>query len=93
MPSSAVSSWAQFAQVDSGVGPFLTLALMFVQLCGLLAFFSGAMKVIYFFTPGHQKAPANLGYPLFQIVLGLFALVPSRVYDLALDTLKSMGWV
>lgn len=92
MPSSAVTSWADFAAVGSGHGPVVTLILVFVQLVGLVAFGSGVMKVIYFCTPGHRSAPPTLGKPLFQIVFGLFALVPDRVYDLAVSVFQQIGW-
>lgn len=93
MPSSAVSSWADFAAVEPGAGQFLTLVLLFVQLMGLIAIGNGAMKIIYFVTPGHQKAPATVGGPIIQIIFGLFALVPGRVYNFALDVASQMGWM
>lgn len=92
MPSSAIGSWADFAPVDAGMGPVITLVLLFVQLVGLIAFGSGASKIMYFVTPGHRKAPATLGLPLFQVIFGLFALVPDRVYTLAVSVLQQMGW-
>lgn len=93
MPDSAVSSWADFAQVDTGLGPVITLVLLFVQLVGLVAFGGGVQKIMHFVTPGHPKAPASIGLPIFQVIFGLFALVPMRVYELAMSILQQMGWL
>lgn len=93
IPSSAVGSWADFAPVDGGGSTLLTLVLIFIQLVGLIALGSGVLKIMRFVSPGHPKAPPTLGLPIFQALVGLFALVPDRVYALAIDALQQMGWM
>lgn len=93
MPDSALSGWARFAEIDPSTPLFLSLVLVFIQLCGLIAFGGGCLKIIRYFSPGNPKAPATLSAPIFQMIFGLFALVPMRVVNLAKDMLANMGWL
>lgn len=92
MPSSAINSWADMASVDPSHGPFVVVILLFVQLVGLVAVGGGLLKINRYVTPGHPKAPPTLSLPIIQVLAGLFALVPERVYNFTIDVLKSMGW-
>lgn len=89
---SAIQNWATFAPVGDGYGQVITLMLIFVQLVGLIAFGNGALKTIRYVTPGHPKAPPTLGLTIIQMVVGIFALVPDRVYAFTVSVIKEIGF-
>lgn len=92
MPETALPGWALIPP-PSSESIFLTMVLMLIQLLGIIGVGKGTWQIIMFFKPNEPKAPPSLAKPLMMVIFGLFALVPARAYELALDTLRNIGWL
>jgi len=91
MGGTALPDWALVAapQTDNA---FLTMMLVLVQLLGFIGIGKGISQVMKYYNPNAQKPPENLAKPFLMVIFGMFALVPTRVYDLALDAASLIGW-
>jgi uncharacterized membrane protein len=91
MGNSAMPDWAMVAapQTDHA---FLTMMLTLIQLLGIIGIGKGVSQVMKYYNPNAQKPPENLSKPLLMIIFGMFALVPTRVYEMGINLTELMGW-
>lgn len=92
MPHSAIPDWAMIP-LPSTDNVFLTMVLSLIQLLGVIGVGKGVWQTILYFKPNETKAPPSLAKPMLMVVFGLFALVPTRVYEMTLETLRMIGWL
>lgn len=92
MPGSAMPDWSIIPAPETG-SVFLTTILSMIQLLGIVGIGKGVWETILFFKPNEPKAPPSLAKPSLMVIFGMFAIVPSRVYDAALVTLQQLGWL
>ena len=92
MPDSAVPDWALTAP-PSTENIFLTFVLLLIQTVGLVGFGRGIWLIILYHKPNDSRAPPGLSKPILMVVVGLFDMVPMRVYDLTMVTLEQVGWL
>ena len=92
MPGTAIPDWAMVPAPDTG-NPLMTFFLLLIQLLAVYAAGKGVLQIIKFYKPNAQNAPANLGKPVLMVIIGLFAIVPMRVYNLMIVSLTQLGWL
>lgn len=91
MGGTSIPDWAMLASPQSD-NAFLTMVLTLIQLLGIVGIGNGIRQLLAYYNPSARNPPENLGKAFMMIIFGMFALVPTRVYNLFLDFTALVGW-